>query len=57
MNKPRFYIQSAQYANGPYEVAYIIVDSDYSIVFTTTNEKYAEEIIAILNRGLITNAA
>ena len=48
----RFYIQSTQYANGSYEVAYLIVDRNWTgIMMTTTSEKHAEEIVKILNVG------
>ena len=44
----RFYIQSTQYANGSYEVAYLIVDRNWTgIMMTTTSEKHAEEIVKI----------
>jgi len=47
----RFRIQSAQYANGPYEVAYLIVDDQRSILLTETDRQYAKEITALLNIG------
>lgn len=50
-----FYVTETQYANGPEEMAYLVVDSSINIiVHTTVSKEYANELVQLLNAGRIT---